>query len=103
MQQRRYGSACQQAMLSPLISTHIQKCEEVLCEAPNVRLHLLPEAGARAERRRGAVRGKPVIGRVSCFQCYCPPLAGSCQGKQEHAPADYEHASRSTRCFLTYS
>jgi hypothetical protein len=43
-----------------------------------------------------------VIGRQSCFQCYCTHLTGSCQGKQEHAPADDEYARRSIRCFLTY-
>jgi len=38
---------------------------------------------------------KAVIGIESCFQGYCVHLAGSCQGKQEHAPADDEHAKRS--------
>ena len=47
-------------------------------------------------------RCKAVIGRQSCFQCYCTHLIGSCQGKQEHAPADDEYARRSIRCFLTY-
>ena len=36
--------------------------------ASNATLHLLPEAGARDERRLEAVGCKPFIGKESCFQ-----------------------------------
>src|SRR5215813_13951452 len=29
---------------------------------------------------------KAVIGRQSCFQCYCAHLTGSCQGRQDMCP-----------------
>ena len=64
--------------------------------ASNATLHLLPEAGARDERRLGAVRCKRFIGIESCFQCYCPHLAGSCQRKQAQAPVEDEYARLST-------
>src|SRR4030095_6013787 len=59
-------------------------------------------AGARHELRLLAVACTPIIGIESCFQWYCTHLAGSCQGKQAHAPAEYEYARRSTRCLRTY-
>src|SRR5215470_15367733 len=63
----------------------------------------IDEPDAEPERLLEAVSSRPFIGIQSCFQCYCTHLAGSCQGKQEHAAAEYEYASRSTRCFLTYA
>jgi hypothetical protein len=56
--------------------------------ASNAGAHLLLEAGATQERTLEAVACTLFIGRQSCFQCYCPHLTGSCQGKQAHAPAD---------------
>ena len=57
--------------------------------APNAGPELLLEAEARHERTLEAVGCRRFIGIESCFQWYCPHLAGSCQGKQEQAPAEY--------------
>jgi len=68
----------------------------------NATLQALPIAEATQERRLSAVACRPIIGRQSCFQCSCAHLRGSCQGKQEHAPADDEYTGRSLRGLLTY-